>query len=209
MFLASIVPPATEPLTLAEAKAHLRVDVDVTDDDALITALIVAARQYAESETGRSLITQSWRLVLDGFPCGFGPGMSGPFTSLLPTNAILLDQNPVQSITSIQYQDMGGAWQTLDSTEWVAELQSAPARITPVFGKIWPITLPQIGCVKVDFVAGYGDAAAVPQGIKAWMLIRLATLYENREEVAIMSQGKLEPLPYVDRLLDAYRVNWL
>ena len=208
MFLASISPPATEPITLAEAKAHLR--VDLTDDDALITALIVAARQYAESETGRSLITQSWRLVLDGFPGSCGPaGTAGPIPSLLPGNAILLDQAPVQSITSIQYLDTGGAWQTLPETEWVAELQSAPARITPAFGKTWPAALPQIGSVKVEFVAGYGEDAAVPQGIKIWMLLRLAALYENREEVSAMRQGKIEALPYVDRLLDAYRVIWL
>lgn len=207
MFLASISPPATEPITLAEAKAHLR--VDLTDDDALITALIVAARQYAESETGRSLITQSWRLVLDGFHGGRGPGTAGPIPSLLPGNAILLDQAPVQSITSIQYLDTGGVWQTLPESEWVAELQSAPARITPAFGKTWPTALPQIGSVKVEFVAGYGEAAAVPQGIKIWMLLRLAALYENREEVSAMRQGKIEALPYVDRLLDAYRVIWL
>lgn len=207
MFLASISPPSTEPITLGEAKAHLR--VDLTDDDALITALIVAARQYAESETGRSLITQSWRLVLDGFPGGRGPGTNGSISSLLPGNAILLDQAPVQSITSIQYLDTGGAWQTLPESEWVAELQSAPARITPAFGKTWPAALPQIGSVKVEFVAGYGEASAVPQGIKIWMLLRLAALYENREEVSAMRQGKIEPLPYVDRLLDAYRVIWL
>lgn len=207
MFLASISPPSTEPITLGEAKAHLR--VDLTDDDALITALIVAARQYAESETGRSLITQSWRLILDGFPGGRGPGTNGSISSLLPGNAILLDQAPVQFISSIQYLDTGGAWQTLPESEWVAELQSAPARITPAFGKTWPAVLPQIGSVKVEFVAGYGDAAAVPQGIKIWMLLRLGALYENREEVSAMRQGKIEPLPYVDRLLDAYRVIWL
>lgn len=208
MFLASISPPATEPITLAEAKAHLR--VDLTDDDALITALIVAARQYAESETGRSLITQSWRLVLDGFPGSCGPaGTAGPITSLLLGNAILLDQPPVQTITSIQYLDTGGTWQTLPESEWVAELQSAPARITPAFGKTWPTALPQIGSVKVEFVAGYGEASAVPQGIKIWMLLRLGALYENREEVSAMRQGKIEALPYVDGLLDAYRVPWI
>ena len=208
MFLRQTVAPASEPISLSEAKAHLR--VDLTDDDALITALIVAARQYAESETGRSLITQSWRLVLDGFPGSCGPaGTAGPIPSLLPGNAILLDQAPVQSITSIQYLDTGGAWQTLPETEWVAELQSAPARITPAFGKTWPAALPQIGSVKVEFVAGYGEAAAVPQGIKIWMLLRLGALYENREEVSAMRQGKIEALPYVDRLLDAYRVPWI
>jgi hypothetical protein len=73
----------------------------------------------------------------------------------------------------------------------------------------WPAALPQIGSVKVEFVAGYGEDAAVPQGIKIWMLLRLGALYENREEVSAMRQGKIEALPYVDRLLDAYRVPWI
>ena len=207
MFLRQTVAPASEPISLSEAKAHLR--VDISDDDTLITALITAARQFAETECTRALITQQWQLVLDAFP---GPSLLGvpygvPYS--IPGHAILLDRPPVQSVESIQYQDMAGDWQTMPSTDYVAELQSAPARITPGFRKIWPITLPQIGSVKVNFTAGYGNAAAVPQGIKAWMLIRIATLYENREEVAIMNRGKLEPLPYVDRLLDAYRVPML
>ena len=204
MFLVNIYPPATEPITLAEAKNHLR--VEIVDDDALITALIIAARQYAESETGRSLITQSWRLVLDEFPGGC---MSSQAKTLLPGNAILLDRVPVQSVTSIQYLDTGGTWQTLEDTEWVAELQSAPARVAPGFGKTWPTVVSQIGAVKVDFVAGYGAAAAVPQAIKTWMLLRIGALYEHREEVSVMRQGKIEALPYVDRLLDAYRVPWI
>ena len=53
-----LTPPAAEPLTLAEAKLHLRVDADITDDDSLITALIVTARQQAEHRTGRSLVSQ-------------------------------------------------------------------------------------------------------------------------------------------------------
>ncbi|HND40602.1 MAG TPA: head-tail connector protein, partial [Accumulibacter sp.] len=129
MFLRQTVAPASEPISLSEAKAHLR--VDISDDDALITALITAARQFAETECTRALITQQWQLVLDAFP---GPSLLGvpygvPYS--IPGHAILLDRPPVQSVESIQYQDMAGDWQTMPSTDYVAELQSAPARITP------------------------------------------------------------------------------
>ncbi|MER2537642.1 MAG: head-tail connector protein [Azonexus sp.] len=205
MFLKQTAPPAAEPLSLAEAKAHLR--VDASDDDALITALIGAARQYAETECQRVFVTQSWQLLLDSFP---GPSLMGvpagvPFS--LPKHAILVDRSPVQTIDSIQYMDMAGAWQTMPVGDYAVDLNCCPARITPAFGKIWPITMPQIAAVKVNFTAGYGTAAAVPQGIKAWMLIRIGTLYENRTETANINSGKLEPLPYIDRLLDGYRVE--
>ncbi len=184
-----ITPPSVEPLSLSEVKLHLR--VDLAEDDAKLLALISAARQYAEQECQRSLITQQWRLVLDCFPgcCA----------------AVQLDRNPVQSVESIQYLDTGAVWQTMPSTDWVTELQSEPARITPVFGKIWPISLPQIGAVKINFTAGYGNATDVPQGIKAWMLIRIADLYENRQSEEV-SRGNQIKWSYIDRLLDPYRV---
>lgn len=205
MPLQQIAPPGAEPVTLAEAKNHLR--VDVTDDDALITLLISAARRYAEVYTGRSFITQQWRLVLDSFP---GPSMIGvpygvPFS--LPGHAILLEKGNVQSVQSITYTAMDGTTATMPSTDYVVEAVSNPARITPVFGKIWPIPLPQIGAVQVNFTAGYGPAETdVPEGIRQWIMLRAGTLYENREEVAILNRGKVEPLPFVDTLLDPYRI---
>lgn len=203
MFLKCTTQPSEEPLSIQEAKNHLRVDDDMTADDVLIRALIAAARQYAESECQRVFVTQSWQLVLDSFP---GALLSGQSPGYFNASVLELHRPTVQTIDSIQYLDMGNTWQTMPPTDYVADLNAAPARITPVFGRIWPITLPQIASVKVNFTAGYGAAAAVPEGIKAWIKIRLATLYENREEVAMMNRGKIEPLPYVDRLLDPYRV---
>lgn len=200
--------PALEPVLLADAKNHLRVDADLTADDALIALLISAARRYAESYTGRSFITQGWRLVLDSFP---GPSLVGvPFgvPYSLPGHAILLDRGNVLQIDSVQYTAMDGSTQTMPPSAYVADLSGCPARITPVFGQIWPIPLPQIGAVQVNYQAGYGPAATdVPEGIRQWMLLRLTTLYNNREEVAVLPRGKVEPLPFVDGLLDPYRVT--
>ena len=202
MSLQLVTPPAVEPVTLAEAKAHLR--IDFSDDDALITTLIAAARQQAETITGRQICTATWKLVLDAFP---GPSLMGvpagsPFT--LPGHAILVPRSPVASITSIQYLDMGSTLQTMSSTYYATDLACEPARITPIFGQIWPITLPQIGAVSVTFVAGYGVAVAVPEGLKAWIKIRVGSMYANREEVT--SSVKSVPVGFIDSLLDAYKV---
>ena len=275
-----ITGPSAEPVDIDEAKLHLRVDID--DDDLLIAALISAARDYAECEIRKQIILARWKQVLDSFP---GPSLMGiPYGQAfsLPGHAIYLQRTPVQQVVSIQYLDMAGATQTMPTTDYTVDYSSDPVRITPVFGKIWPIPLPQIGAVWVIFDAGFaapitadstagtisapgwkalsvGDAVrlsnsggalpaplkgatdyyvqsvgspgvytlaataggaaialtdtgagqsfigVIPEGLKTWLKIRLATLYENREEVAIMNRGTIQSLPYVDRLLDAYK----
>ena len=106
MPLTLVTPPAEEPVSLTEAKLHLR--VDFAEDDALITALITAARQAAETITGRQLVTARWKMTLDSFP---GPTLTSILAGQafsLPGHAILLHKCPVQSIVSIQYLDTAG-----------------------------------------------------------------------------------------------------
>lgn len=197
--------PAVEPLDVTTAKNHLR--VDVTDDDILIGLLIVAARQYAEQITGRSFISQQWKFVADRFPGGQS-WQSEPFGEdfSLPANAFLLEKGPVQSIDSIKYIDTGSIQQTVAPSVYVADFSGTLARVAPRFGQIWPVPLPQIGSVEVTFTAGYGLAAAVPQGVKQWLLLRIGVLYENREEVVIGRSVTVTPLPFVDGLLNPYRI---
>ncbi len=182
------VVPAAEPITMEEARLHLR--VDLPDDDQLINALIGAARQHAEMVTQRQLITATWKLVLDGFQ----------------ENPILLNKSPVQAVLSVKYLDMTGAQQILPISEYVVDTSTEPARIMPRFGKVWPIALPQIGSVEILFTAGYGDITAVPEGIKSWIKIRIGSLYENRSEIDIIPNGALVKMPFVDSLLDPFRV---
>lgn len=203
MPLQLINPPAEEPVSLAEAKLHVR--VDITDDDALISALITAARQAAESLTGRQIVTARWKLVLDSFPGLSLMGVPAGQSFSLPGHAILLPKCPVQSVVAIQYLDMASTLQTMPPTDYVVDAACEPARITPVFGKIWPISLPQIGAVWVIFDAGYGPAASAPEGLKSWIKLRVDSLYSHRGETAVI-KGKLERLPFIDGLLDPYRV---
>jgi uncharacterized phiE125 gp8 family phage protein len=205
MPLQLVTPPAGEPVSLAEAKLHLRVDGG--DDDLLIGSLITAARQAAETLTGRQLMTARWKLVLDAFP---GPSLmqaaSGASFSL-PAHAILLAKCPVQSVVSIEYLDMNGATQVMPASDYVLDAACEPARLTPVFGKTWPPTLPQIGAVTVTFDAGYGAASAVPEGLKSWIKLRVGSLYGHREEMSVLSRGRIDPLPFVDGLLDGFKVS--
>ena len=191
MPLQLVTPPAEEPVSLVDAKLHLRVDFD--EDDTLIASLISAARQAAETLTGRQFGTARWKLVLDGFP----------------RSAIALAKCPVQSVVAINYLDMNSSVQTMLASTYTVDTACEPARITPVFGKTWPPTLPQIGSVTVMFDAGYGAAAAVPAGIKSWIKLRVGSLYAHREEMSVLMRGRIDPLPFVDGLLDPYRVAWV
>lgn len=185
MALKLITGPTSEPLTTAEAKAHLR--VDVTDDDTLIGTLIVAARQAVEQETARALMPQTWELGLDCFE-----------------GEIRIPRAPLTAISSIKYVDSNGILQTMSSSDYLLDDYSIPPRLTPVYGTSWPGTREQTAAVLIRFTAGYTNAAAVPQEIKQWMLLRIGMLYENRESVAAGVQ--FSAMPFVDRLLDAYRV---
>jgi len=173
MAIRLITPPAAEPISLEEAKAHLRVDHDT--DDALISMLIGAARQDCEEWTARAFVTQTWELVVDAFP----------------TNEILIPRPPLQSITSIKYDDGDGFEQTLSSTEYVVDDVSQPGWVVPVTTG-WPSSIFEgINAVRIRYVAGYATsgnspdnlADNVPGPIKAAIMLRLGQLYEHREDV--------------------------
>jgi uncharacterized phiE125 gp8 family phage protein len=185
MSLKLITAPTAEPLTPAEAKTHLR--VTGSDDDAYITALIVAARQAAEHITGRALMPQTWELALDEFE-----------------DQIMLPKPPLTSITSVKYVDADGVLQTMDPAGYQLDDHAVPARLVPAYGTSWPSTRTQPNAVLVRFACGYANAAAVPQEIKSWMLLRIGMLYENRE--AMIVGVSIAELPHGERLLDAYCV---
>jgi uncharacterized phiE125 gp8 family phage protein len=173
--------PAVEPLTLTEAKLHLRVD-HTTDDD-LITSLIVAARQYAENYTQRCFITQTWDLKLDAFPVG----------------DILLVKPPVASVTSITYVDTDGTTQTLSSALYRTDLPTGPwaqrGRIEPAYGESWPSTRALSNAVTVRCVHGYGLAVSVPDPIKAALKLLIGHWYENREAVSVSIGANVQQVP--------------
>lgn len=180
--------PVVEPVSLEEAKLHLRVDHDEEDD--IIGVMIQAARETAEQITGRSLATQTWEVALDAFPGG--------------DQAIPLANPRVQSIVSVTYTDTDGAAQTVDPDDYVLDADAMPGFVRAAVGFEWPATQAAANAVRVQFVSGYGDTAAdVPAAIKAWMLLHIGTLYGNRESVV---SGGVTSLRFADTLLDRYKV---
>jgi uncharacterized phiE125 gp8 family phage protein len=171
MPLKQIVAPYAPPLDVVEARLHVR--QDIADDDAKLGILIRAARDFAETETQRAIVATRFQQVLDSFP---SPSLMGvpfgrPYT--LPGHAIQLERSPLIQVVSIQYFDMGGVLQTMPATDYAIDDSGTIPRITPVFGKIWPIPLPQIGAVRVTYDAGYCAPLVADDGtdaitIKGW-----------------------------------------
>lgn len=184
MRLKLITDPAEEPVSLTEAKAHLRVDID--DDDTFIASLITAAREYVEGAAHRAFVTQTWRLNLDEWP---------------GDDEIELPRPPLQSVTSITYKDSDGTTTTWSSSEYEVDTDSEPGRVKLAYGYSWPsATLAATNPIKITFVAGYGDAEDVPQKWKQAILLLLGHWYENREATIAGTIQRSIPLA-VDSLI--------
>ncbi len=189
MSLTLITAPSLEPMTLAEAKLHLR--VDGTDEDDLITALIVAARRRAEHLLTRALITQTWELTLDEFPAA----------------DIQLPKPGVLSIVSVKYLDSAGVEQTVDSADYALDAATIPGWVLLASDATWPTTYDGANAVRVRFTCGYGPAASdVPADVVAWCKLQVGALYRNREGFAAGQSVAELPGRFFDSLLDAERV---
>lgn len=154
-----ITPPSVEPITLALAKQHLR--VDYTDDDALIPLYISAARDYAENYTGRAFLPQTWQLSLNVFP--FNMQQSWPPASRMQQRSflnsqmeILLPFAPLSAVNSITYQNPPGTVVTMDPSQYTVNTGQEPGSVTPANGVYWPFPMPYVpDTVQINYLAGY------------------------------------------------------
>ena len=163
-----ITPPAVEPISLDDARLHVRQDDRA--DDALITGLIKAAREYVETTfVHRALITQTWELVLDDWPDGY---------------EIELPMPPLQTVTSVKYTDLDGVEHTFDDDYYIVDTTGVKGRIVLVEDADWPSSedLQEAAAIRVRFVAGYGaTGASVPETLILGMKMLIGSWYENRE----------------------------
>jgi len=181
MGLTLVSPPATFPVTLAEAKAQCRVDDN--SEDSLINGLIAAATDYVEQYTGRALVSQTWRLTLDEF-----------------ADSIIIPKGPVLSVSSVQYYDTAGLLQTVASTTYTVDKVNDPSWVVLNSDAVWPEILDAVNSVNVNFVAGY---SALPSSIKHAILLLIGQWFDNRSGVS--DNGMKETPHAVESLLTNYR----
>ena len=156
--------PAVEPVTVDEAKMHLRIDQD--EEDTLLASLIAASRLQIEAVLDVALITQSWSLELDTWP---------------DSRELHVPLWPVQSVEAVQIMDQDGEVVDLCTSALVLDGASKPPRLVSTAGN-WPEPgVPALG-IEIGFTAGFGNSASdVPAPIKQALLMLVAHWYEHRE----------------------------
>lgn len=166
----------TCPVDLAEMKLHLR--VDHSDDDDIIAQMMLAATAWAENFQNRTYINRERTLALDEF-----------------ASEITIPYPPLISVDSVAYIDTDGVEQTLAAAYYRVDTAAEPGRITEAYGYNWPLIRHCTGAVTITYTAGYGEAADVPEDIKAAVKLIVGHLYAGRGD----SGG--EQIPQSARLL--------
>lgn len=179
MKLVTVTAPAAEPISLNEAKLHLR--VDIADENTAIESWITAARLSAERFLNRALVTQTFDLFLDCWPAG---------------RIINVPRPPLQSVSFIKYTDDEGNESTLPAGQYLVSTAGEPGQVVLKNAYSWPsVDLREVDGIQVRFVAGYGNAAAVPANFKTAMYLWLGDFYENRENTVISPGAVPTELP--------------
>lgn len=178
-------------LTLDEVKAHLR--ITGSNDDAYLTVLENAVHELLngpDGMLGRSVLTQTWQMTIARFP----------------VEPIYIPVPPVQSILSVKYNDTLEAEQTVSAADYELVKRLGRAWLQPAPIAAWPTDLSdRAGAVTVEFVAGYGNVNAVPVPIKAYALLQIGWMFENRESSIKGTIEKANPL--ATQLLARYKVD--
>lgn len=191
-----ITQATTEPITLAEARSHLRIEPFGSPlahpDDAIITMLIRAAREWCEQYTGRAFASQTIEMAIDDFP----------------ENEIELPLTPATSITYVKYINTTGSEQTVSNSSYDLDNYSKPNWLLLINGYTWPETNGGANNVKIRMVVG-DSPTTIPFAVKSAILLLVGSLYENRQEDVLgTSRASFNSLPMgVYNLLQPYRLE--
>ena len=175
--LVQITGPAVTPISLAEAKAQMR--VESSDDDAIIQRLIASAVAFVDAQgaLGKAMITQTWGQWLSPNP-----------------GTVYLSLGPVQSVSAIKYYDVDGALQTATLADF--NVFGTPNRISvsPKSGKAWPVTQTRDDAIKIEYIIGYGSSStSVPETVRHALMMLVAHWYDMRET---STEKQMYDLPY-------------
>lgn len=177
--------PVAEPVTVDELKAHARIDQD--SEDGLLAQYLKMARKATETYLWRQLVSATYTLKIDRFPT---------------EDYIDLPLPPLVSVTSVKYYDTSNALQTFSSGSYTVDVGTEPGRIYVDRSVGWPSTYDRRNAVEIVFVAGYGNAAAVPDTIKVSIMQKAAHAFENRETVVV--GVSVSEVPQSAQLLDDF-----
>ncbi len=159
--------PVVEPVSLSDAKTHLRVDTESDDDQ--ILALITAAREWCENYTQRTFVHTQWTMTFDTFP----------WEIELPRPPVAVASG--NTATTITYAMETGGTATLATSEYRVDRTSEPGVIRTVYAGTWPSHLLDRNSISVTWWGGYGeDGTKVPKVVRSAILMLVAYWYERR-----------------------------
>lgn len=180
-----VTQPALEPVTLDEAKGHMR--ITDSDSDGYIIMLIRQARSIIEQISGLALITQSWKLSLDNWGGQTEPWWDGVRVGAISElsqfrPSIDLPKYPLQSVDSVTTYDWSSNPTSITvATTFDIDTNSIRGRMTLQSGKAWPTALRRTNAIEIEYTAGYGDTPfSIPEPLKRAVLVLVAYLYDHR-----------------------------
>jgi len=201
-----VTQPKGQPISLANAKAYLRVTNNLEDE--LIDSLIGQAANHVELYLRRSLITRDIKLTLDSLPMknssnqwwdGVQQGAIGQLSQVADT--IILPYPPIVSVTSITSYSSADASSVLDTSNYF--LDASGSRICLKQGGLWPVDLRSKKAMEIIYKAGYGSVPSdIPQGIQGAVRAMVSFLYQNRDclEIPESIENMLKPYRIIDSI---------
>jgi uncharacterized phiE125 gp8 family phage protein len=189
--LTRIAAPAVMPISIAELKAHSRIDNGI-GEDAYLTSLLAAVVSYVDGfgVLGRSMITQTWSQAMQ-----------------YPNGRIKLDMGPVQSLVAVRFfSESTNTLETATLANYRLFASGDWAYVEPI-DETWPTAFDRPDAVRVEFVAGYGSAASdVPEDIRHAMMLLAGHWYENRESASAVKMSDI-PIGF-EMLMNNHRLTW-
>lgn len=160
-----MTPPATEPVSLANAKQHLKVETSA--DDGLINNLIATARQHVEKQIDKVLIEQTWLIYFDNWT---------------DDGELKLQVAPITTINYLRTYSDDDIANTIDPSHYYADLVKNPQKLILRGSRIWLKPGRIANGIEIEATAGYGPTgASVPTPLRSAMLMLIAYWYENRQ----------------------------